>query len=151
VAPQELTPSADFIKTIEIAAPADRIWKVMTDVAQWPGWTASVTTVKRLDAGPFDVGSRARVKQPKLLPAVWSVTAFDAGRSFTWMSRMPGLRILGSHRVESIGDRSRVTLSIGFTGVLSGFAIRAFRKLNEEYLNMEAMGLKRRCESANKS
>jgi uncharacterized membrane protein len=140
-------PTADFIKTIEIAAPADRIWNVMSDVAHWPEWTASVTSVKRLEAGPFGIGSRARVKQPKLLPAVWSVTALDPGRSFTWMSRMPGLRVLGSHIVESIGNRSRVTLSIQFIGLFRAFAIRASRKLNEEYLNMEAMGLKRRCES----
>src|SRR5215467_2460320 len=144
-------PTADFIKTVEIAAPADQIWNVMADVERWPEWTASVTSVKRLDAGPFGIGSRARVKQPKLLPAVWSVTILDPGRSFTWMSRMLGLRVLGSHAVESVGDRSRVTLSIQFIGLFRAPAIRAFRKLNEEYLNMEAIGLKRRCESAGKS
>jgi hypothetical protein len=26
-----------------------------------------------LDAGPFAIGSRVRIRQPKLLPAVWTV------------------------------------------------------------------------------
>ena len=139
---------ADFIKTIEIAAPPDNVWHVMADVERWPEWTASVTSVKRLNSGPFAIGSRARIRQPKLLPAVWTVTALIPGRSFTWISGMPGLHVKGHHAVQSDGGGSRVTLSIQFEGIFRGIAASAFRKLNEEYLNMEALGLKRYCESA---
>ena len=135
-----------FTKVVQIAAPPDRVWPVMIDVEHWSDWTKSVTSIKRLDSGPFATGSRARVLQPKLLPAVWTVTELEAGRTFTWESRMPGLRVLGIHSVQAIEQGSRVTLSIEFRGLWAGIAGRVFRKLNEEYLNMEAAGLKRRCE-----
>jgi uncharacterized membrane protein len=136
-----------FTKSIHIDAPPETVWKVMTDVERWPDWTRSITTLKRLDKGPFAVGSRARVKQPKLLPAVWTVTRLDAGRSFTWMSGMPGFRAIGYHAVKPGFNGSEITLVVLFEGIFGGIAGRFLGKLNEEYLEMEATGLKACCEA----
>jgi len=86
------------------------------------------------------------VYQPKLLPADWTVTELLPGRGFTWVSQMPGVRVIGRHVIEPIQQGSRVTLSIEFEGLFAGLADRVFRKLNERYVGMEANGLKRRCE-----
>jgi hypothetical protein len=139
-----------FTKSIHIAASPELVWNVMTDVEHWPDWTRSISSLQRLDNGPFAVGSRARVKQPRLLPAVWTVTRLDAGRSFTWMSGMPGFRAIGYHAVKPGVDGSDVTLVVLFEGIFGGIAGRFLRKLNEEYLEMEAAGLKQRCESASR-
>jgi uncharacterized protein YndB with AHSA1/START domain len=124
--------TTDFTKTIDIAAPPDWVWDAMTDVEHWPDWTASVTSIKRLDAGPFAVGSRARIKPPKLLPAIWTVTALIPGRSFTWISGMPGLRVTGHHEVESGMSGSRVTLSIQFEGIFRGVAAAGISQTERE-------------------
>jgi uncharacterized protein YndB with AHSA1/START domain len=135
-----------FYKTVDIAAAPERVWKVMVDVERWPEWTKSMSRVRRLDNGPFRVGSRARVSQPKLLPAVWTVTRFDAGRSFTWSAGSFGFRVSGSHSVEPIASGSRATLTLQFDGVLGGLIARLLRNLNVEYMDLEAAGLKRRSE-----
>ena len=74
-----------FMATIDIAARAQLVYEVYTDVERWPEWAASVTSVERLDQGPLRVGSRARIKQPRLPTTVWEVTEVVAGRSFTWI------------------------------------------------------------------
>lgn len=135
-------------RVIEIAAPPERVWAVMSDVARWPEWTASVTSVERLDDGPFGVGSRARVRQPRLPVAIWKVTAMEAGCYFEWQSAAPGLLSVGRHRVEVAGDgAARVMLSITWSGVLAPVVGWLFGKLSRRYVAMEAQGLKRRCES----
>ena len=139
----------DIERVVEIAAPPDRVWATMADIERWPEWTASVTSVECLDRGPFGVGSRARVRQPRLPTAIWTVSVFEPGRYFEWQAATPGLLSVGGHRVEAAGDRaSRVTLSLAWSGPLAPVVRRLFGKLSRRYVAMEAEGLKRRCEAA---
>ena len=128
---------------IEINAPADAVWSVMSDVERWPEWTASIRKVRRLDDGEFRVGSRARINQPKLMPATWTVDTLQPGRSFSWSTRSPGLHIVGHHVVEPLADdRSKVTLTTVATGALAGIADSLTGKLAQRYIETEAAGLK---------
>ena len=134
------------IATVEIAAPPERVWDVMRDVERWPAWTATVTSVRLLDAGPLRVGSRARVRQPRLPASAYVVTELVPGRSFTWVARTAGVRTTARHDVTPHGGGTRVRLSVtqqGWLGVVVG---RAYRGLTDRYLQQEAAGLRARCE-----
>jgi uncharacterized membrane protein len=137
----------DFRTTVDINAPAERVWAVMRDIERWPEWTPTVNRVRRIGDGPLSVGSRAVIWQPKLLPAKWEVTELDdGGRMFAWVTRGPGMRLTARHSVEATLDGSRATLSIQFSGTLGGFFAWLTRNLNERYLALEAAGLKERTE-----
>ncbi|HYZ09279.1 MAG TPA: SRPBCC family protein [Pseudonocardiaceae bacterium] len=99
--------------TIDIDATPETIWSVLVDVELWPSWTASTSSVTRLDSGAFGVGSAARVKQPRLPAAVWRVTAFEHGTSFTWVARSPGLATSARHTlVPRAGGGVTVVLEV---------------------------------------
>jgi hypothetical protein len=136
----------DYSVVVDINAAPEHVLGVLCDVARWPEWTASVTSVRRLEDGPFGVGSRAHIRQPKLLPAVWQVTELDQ-QNFTWVTRSPGVRIRAGHLVEANGAGSKVTLSLQFSGFLGKLVARLYRNLTERYLATEAEGLRRRCEA----
>jgi uncharacterized membrane protein len=138
---------AQISVTFDVQASADRVFSVLQDVERWPEWTATMTAVKKMDDGPLVVGSKVRVRQPKLLPAVWLVTELDKNRVFTWGTRSPGIQVTGDHRIESVGSSSRVTLSLDVSGLLGPLVSRLFRGLNERYVATEAKGLKERCET----
>jgi uncharacterized membrane protein len=136
-------------RCIDIAAPAARVWEFMSAVERWPEWTSSVTGVELLEGEPLRVGSRVRIRQPRLPTAIWTVTALDPGRSFRWQNTSPGVRSVADHRVEALGnDGARVTLSIEWTGPLSPLLRLLFGRLSRRYVQMEATGLKRRSEAA---
>jgi|SRR5919199_105957 hypothetical protein len=135
--------------TVTIDAPADIIWGNLIDVEHWPDSTASITTVQRLDHGPFGLGSRARIKQPKLPSVVWTVTDFQPLREFTWVVPSPGVTTIARHAITPADDNtSTLTLSIERQGILAPVMDALTDKLTREYVNMEAAGLKRVCEAA---
>ncbi len=128
-----------------VAAPPEQVFNALVDVERWPEWTASVTSVQRLEPGELAVGSTAKVKQPKLRDAVWQVTEMN-DRDFSWVSRQPGVLTTGRHHVAPDGEGCKVTLQIEHTGALSGLVGALTRRLTLRYLQMEGEGLQRLCE-----
>jgi hypothetical protein len=138
---------SDFRHVVEIRAAPAHVWSVLLDVEHWPDWTTSVTKVKRMDIGPLTLGSRTRMWQPRLMPAVWQVTSLDEQRRvFGWTSRTLGMKCVAWHHVESVRNLSRVTLSIDYSGLLSVIVARIYRDLIWDYISREGNGLKKWCE-----
>lgn len=142
----------EFKIAIDIDAPPAVVWSVMSDVERWPDWTASITHVRRWDPHrPLRVGSRAVVRQPKLPPALWTVTSLTPGRQFIWMAGLPGWWSTGVHTVDPEGQGSRATLSIRYTGIIGRLCSPLIRGVTERYVTMEAQGLKRQSEARYRS
>ena len=137
----------DVRERIDVAAPPASVWAVMIDVERWREWTPAITSVERLDGGPFAGGSRARIRQPKLPTAVWTVTALDPGRYFEWWNVSPGVTSVAGHRAESsAGGGTTVTLTFGWSGWLARLIRLYYGKLARRYVRTEAESLKRWCE-----
>jgi uncharacterized membrane protein len=136
-----------FEASIEVGAPAQRIFDVYTDVERWPEWTDSVTSVQLLDTGQLRVGSRARIKQPRLPTAEWEVVDLVPGRSFSWTARGPGIRTTGHHLITGGDGPVTVTAALEQTGPLGPLIGFLTKGLTERYLQMEVRGLKTRCEA----
>jgi len=139
----------EFRVTVDIVAPPARVWPVISDVERWHEWTASITSIERVESGPLRVGSRAVVQQPKLPKNTFEVTALERDRGFSWESRSLGLRGVGHHWIENIPGGSRVTLGVDFRGPLSGIVGMLYGSLTQRYIEMEAAGLKTRSEASN--
>jgi uncharacterized membrane protein len=138
----------EYERTIEIAAPAEQVWDVMSDVERWPQWTASVNSAQLLDGGGLWPGQRARLRQPRLPVAIWTVEQVEHGRTFSWRSDAPGLTSLGEHTVEpNEADSSRVVVRLTHSGVLAGPARFVYGGLIRRYVRFEAEGLKRAVEA----
>lgn len=136
-------------RTAAIAAPPARVWAVIADVERWREWTASITRIHLLDAGPLAVGTRVRIEQPKLPAMVWRVTAVEPGRRFTWETRSLGGGAVATHEVADDGRGGSVaTLRIEQFGWLNALLARWIRPITERYLTMEIEGLRRRSEGS---
>jgi|SRR5579872_3953993 len=136
-----------LVASVEIEAPVGRVWSVLCDVEKWPEWTSTVTSVRCLDNGPFSIGSRAEIRQPRLRPAVWKVTKLRDRNNFTWITRNPGVRITAGHQLEPNGTGTRVTLSLEFTGPLGSLVGRLYRNLSQRYVQTEADALRARAKA----
>ena len=71
-------PQHPFDLSIAIAAPAERVWQVISDIDRWAEWTPSIRSVKRLQGAPFAVGSRVLVRMNKNNVGYWKMSLTHA-------------------------------------------------------------------------
>jgi uncharacterized membrane protein len=137
--------------TVAIDAPAETVWAILYDVERWPEWTESMSKVEILDR-PLAVGSRVKIKQPKLPAATMTVFSLEGDRSFSWRTRSPGLATEAHHDIVASASgtpdsQTRVTLRFELDGPLAGIAGFFWGSMIRHYVEMEGNGLKVRAEA----
>lgn len=137
-----------FTHESTIDRPAAAIWPVMSDIAAWPSWTPTVVSATALAEGAPGVGKSYRVAQPKLLPAVWTITEWKEGRGFAWRSKSPGMTATGEHWLEDAGPgRAKLTLRVTFEGILAPVVWLFAGEMTRRYVELEAASLKKKAEA----
>ncbi|MEV6848155.1 SRPBCC family protein [Actinoplanes sp. NPDC051411] len=132
-----------YEETTLIDAPVELIWRLTTDIDDWPAFMPTVQRLDRLDDGPVRVGSTARLKQPGQTPAVWTVTRLDPMREFTWETQRLGIRMTGRHLLEPSGTGTRNTLVLETAGPAAGVFSALFGTLMRKSLHQEAAAFAR--------
>lgn len=69
---------------LHVAAPPASVWNVLVDLDAWPQWGPSVQRAEVDQPGPLRLGSHGRVWTPIGVPLPFTITQFDAGRSWAW-------------------------------------------------------------------
>ena len=133
-----------FEATLKLDAPAAAVWREMADVVSWPQWMTTFTRVEAKDGRELALGRRFKVFQPKLHPAVWTVTQLSPPAQFTWESRTPGIVMTAHHRVEPGTDGTMLRLQFAFEGLLAPIVAKLWGNLVQEYLQRECVAYRDR-------
>ena len=125
------------------SALADRLWSVMSDVRRWPEWLPTVDAVTPHEPDrPDEIGASYTVEQPGFPRADWTITAIDEGRSFTWESKRPGIRSVGTHELRPGPDgATTIDLAITWSGPLAPLLRLVVGRKARDYVNREAAAL----------
>jgi len=108
---------------IEIAAPAARIWSILTDFAAYPSWNPFIVALE----GALDVGAPlvARMRPPGSARALTfkpRVTVHEPGKRFAWFGTLPIPGLFGGEHgfeLTALGpDRARFVQGEEFRGLL---------------------------------
>lgn len=136
--------------TIDIAAPAEAIWRVLADFPAYPAWNPFIRRIE----GEIRVGAQLRVtvQPPGRRPMTFQpvVRAATPARELRWLGRLliPGL-FDGEHAfvIESRGARCRLRHEERFAGLLVGAFPGMIVDTEKGFEAMNA-ALKRRVEDA---
>jgi hypothetical protein len=135
---------------IEIQAPAERVWEVLTDFGAYHEWNPFIEHAagepvpgQRLELRMRLPGRRPTTFRPEVLEA-------DSGRGLRWLGRLlvPGL-FDGEHRftIEPTGaGRVRLTQLEEFRGLLAPLLLAMIAKPSEESFQRMNQALKARAE-----
>lgn len=126
----------------------ESVWKILSDVTYWHEWTPTVTKVEAFDSPELKLSNRYKVYQPKLQPAEWTVTVFNAPASFVWESKSAGMTMIAEHTLKSIdNNKTELFLSFSFDRWLGKFIGNLMGKTVQTYIETEAKSLKKKAES----
>ncbi len=101
---------------------AEQIWKLWTDINNWPSWNADLEYCKLEQA--FKVGSVFKFK-PKGAPAVQiSLVEIDYEKMFTDCTKFWGAKMYGKHEMRVEGSALKLSTTITFTGILKRLWIK---------------------------
>ncbi|GAA2161384.1 polyketide cyclase/dehydrase/lipid transport protein [Humibacillus xanthopallidus] len=128
-------------------APPERLWLVVSEVERWGDRLPTFTSVRALEPWrPVGVGSRFEVRQPGLPGATYEMTAWEPGRSFTWVARSPGVVTTASHTVGAHAAGSTVDLALDWTGPLAAVIRRLLGRKSQGMVESEALTMCRLAE-----
>jgi uncharacterized protein YndB with AHSA1/START domain len=131
--------------TALIKAPAEQVWRVLTDTAAWPDWSSGVTKVD----GRLALGEKLSISveaNPGRAFPVKVVTLTEPER-IVLRGGMP-LRLFTGERTYTLqreGSATRFTMREQYTGPLAGMIFKTIPDLNPSFQQF-ATGLKRQAE-----
>jgi hypothetical protein len=100
--------------TETIAAP-ETIWKLWSDVADWPRWNADLDRAEL--AGPFAAGSAITMFPREDDPIELTIAEAEAPERFVDQADLGPVVVRTTHRIERLGgDRSRIVYRMEITG-----------------------------------
>lgn len=137
-----------FSVSVQVAAPPGAVWSVWDDLAGWPSWTSSVTSVQPSEPGTLAVGTTARIEQPSMPKLTWRVSEVVPGECFVWSSTILGVTTTARHVVRPTSAGSEVELTMEQSGLLAPLFALLAGKRGRRYVETEAAGVKAAAEAA---
>ena len=104
--------------SLETVAPADKVWRVWSDVNTWPEWNPDMKA-SRID-GPLKLGATGNIDTRSGGKHDVVVTHFEDGRSFELESTaLPGTKMAIRATITPRGSGSTITQGFEPRGILA--------------------------------
>jgi uncharacterized membrane protein len=111
-----------FESSIEINAPAERIWALIDKLEEWPQWMPSIKKIERLSKGPLAVGSKLSVTAKVsglTVTLLMTITKFVPERNVVLEGKVLGTRLTRFYTLEPVNGKTEVTIGGEVSGVLA--------------------------------
>lgn len=132
---------------LTIHSPVSAVWQATLDLESLPDLSPTLTWLERLDSGPIEVGSAARLKQPGQRAKVWTVTTVRPEELFEWETTIAGVRTVATHRLAAVEGGCRNTLVLTLHGRGAGLLRFLAGRSMRAALAKENAGFKRKAEA----
>jgi carbon monoxide dehydrogenase subunit G len=124
-----------FSSSIDIDAPANKVWALVHRLEEWPRWMPSIKKIEKVSDSPLSVGSQLSVtaKVSRLtVTLLMTVTEFVQERSVVMQGKSLGTKLTRFYRLEPIDGGTKVTIGGEVSGLLAWLARRGGQAVSEE-------------------
>jgi len=135
-----------FESSIEINAPATKVWALVDRLEEWPQWMPSIKKIERTSKELLTVGSKLFVtaKVSRLtVRLLMTITKFVPERSVVLEGKALGTRLIRFYTLEPLNGKTKITIGGDVSGALAWLARRGGQAVSAEI----AQAVKRKVEA----
>jgi len=135
-----------FESSIEINAPATKVWALVDRLDEWPQWMPSIKKIERTSKEPLTAGSKLFVtaKVSRLtVRLLMTITKFVPERSVVLEGKALGTKLIRFYTLEPLNGKTKVTIGGDVSGALAWLARRGGQAVSAEI----AQAVKRKVEA----
>jgi len=134
-----------FESSIDINAPAEKVWTLIDKLEEWPQWMPSIKKIERVSKEPLSVGSQLSVTAKVsglTVKLLMTIIEFVPGRTVVMKGKALGTNLTRFYTLEPVNDKTKVTIGGDVSGALAWLARRGGQAVSAEI----AQAVKRKVE-----
>jgi carbon monoxide dehydrogenase subunit G len=124
-----------FESSIDIDAPAERVWALVDKLEEWPQWMPSIKKIERVSQGPLTAGSQLSVTAKVsglTVRLLMTITEFVEERNVVLEGKALGTKLARFYTLEPVNDKTKLTIGGDVSGALAWVVCRGGRKVSSE-------------------
>jgi len=124
-----------FESSIDINAPAEKVWALIDKLEEWPQWMPSIKKIERLSKEPLTVGSQLSVTAKVsglTVKLLMTITKFVPERSVVLGGKALGTKLTRFYTLEPLDAKTKVTIGGDVFGALAWLACRGGKAVSAE-------------------
>jgi uncharacterized membrane protein len=136
-----------FESSIDINAPAEKVWALVDKLEEWPQWMPSIVKIDRLTKEPLTVGSQLSVTAKVsglTVKLLMTIVEFVPERTVVMQGKTLGTNLTRFYTLEPVNGKTKVTIGGDVSGALAWLACRGGQAVSAEI----ALAVKTRIEGS---
>jgi uncharacterized membrane protein len=136
-----------FESSVDIDAPAERVWALVDKLEEWPQWMPSIKKIERVSQGPLIVGSQLSVTAKVTgltVRLLMTIKEFVEERNVVLEGKALGTKLARFYTLEPVNGKTKLTIGGDVSGALAWLVCRGGRKVSSEI----ALAVKTRIEGS---
>ncbi len=124
-----------FESSIDINAPAEKVWTLIDKLEEWPQWMPSIKKIERVSKGPLTIGSQLSVTAKVsglMVTLLMTITEFVPERNVVMQGKTLGTNLTRFYNLEPVNGKTKVTIGGDVSGALAWLARRGGQKVSAE-------------------
>ncbi len=114
-----------FESSIEINAPATKVWALVDRLEEWPKWMPSIKKIERTSKEPLTVDSKLFVTAKVswlTVRLLMTITKFVPERSVVLEGKALGTKLIRFYTLEPLNGKTKITIGGDVSGALAWLA-----------------------------
>jgi carbon monoxide dehydrogenase subunit G len=114
-----------FESSIEINAPATKVWALVDRLEEWPKWMPSIKKIERTSKEPLTVDSKLFVTAKVswlTVRLLMTITKFVPERSVVLEGKGLGTKLIRFYTLEPLNGKTKITIGGDVSGALAWLA-----------------------------